>query len=214
MTAGGKLMKVIPNVLSVFRICLVPVFVILYFTDPREIKYYAVLIYIIAGISDFFDGYFARKFDAQSKLGKLLDPLGDKLMTFTVLICITITNSSNRIFLGAVIVFFVKEILMGIGGLILHKKARIELPPANFIGKVSTFMFFVVCAALMLFKTLLSNLAATLMISAAMCLTLIALACYVCSYIKIMKSVSDSTKNIGEIECNQHSAQDVNEIPQ
>jgi len=207
-------MKIVPNILSVFRICLVPIFVILYFTDPREIKYYAVIIYIIAGVSDFFDGYIARKYDAQSKLGKLLDPLADKLMTFTALICITITNFSNKIFLAAVIIFFIKEILMGIGGLILHKKARIELPPANFIGKTSTFMFIVVCAALMLFRTHLSQTVATLMISGAICLTLIALACYLSSYIKIMKSASDSTNNIGEIECNQHSVQDVNETPQ
>jgi len=207
-------MKIVPNILSVFRICLVPVFIILYFTDPREVKYYAVIVYIVAGVSDFFDGYFARKYDAQSKLGKLLDPLADKLMTFTALICITITNFSNRIFLIAVIIFFVKEILMGVGGLILHKKARIELPPANFIGKTSTFMFIVVCAALMLFRTHLSDLVSALMISAAMCLTLIALACYIVSYIKIMKSKTALTNEIGESECNQHSVQDVNETPQ
>jgi len=211
-------MKIVPNIISIFRICLVPVFVILYFTDTRDVKYYAVMIYIFAGISDFLDGYIARKFEAQSKLGKLLDPLGDKLMTFTALICITITNFSNKIFLGTVIVFFVKEILMGIGGLILHKKARIELLPANFIGKTSTFVFFVVCAALMLFRAHLSNLVIALMISVAMGLTLIALAVYIHSYIKIMKSLSnkrqDSEENIGEIECNQHSAQDVNETPQ
>ena len=210
-------MKVIPNILSIFRICLVPVFVVLYFTDTREIKYYAVIVYIIAGLSDFLDGYIARKFEAQSKLGKLLDPLGDKLMTFTVLICITITNFSNRIFLGAVIVFFVKEILMGIGGLILHKKARIELPPANFIGKASTFVFFVVCAALMLFRTHLSDLIVALMISVAMCLTLIALAVYIHSYFKIMNSrstISTTNNNIGENKCNQHCVQDVNETPQ
>ena len=177
-------MKIVPNIISIFRICLVPVFVILYFTDTRDVKYYAVMIYILAGVSDFFDGYIARKFEAQSKLGKLLDPLGDKLMTFTALICLTVTNFSNKIFLGTVIVFFVKEILMGIGGLILHKKARIELPPANSIGKISTFVFIVVCAALMLFRAYLSNLVIALMISAAMGLTLIALAVYVHNYIK------------------------------
>jgi len=214
-TLGGvrDLMKVIPNILSVFRICLVPVFVIVYFIDGHEIKYYAILVYAIAGLSDFLDGYIARKYEAQSKLGKLLDPLGDKLMTFTVLICITITNFSNYIFLGAVILFFIKEILMGIGGLIIHKKAHVELPPANFIGKTSTFVFFIVCAVLMLFRTHLSNLAIALMISVAMCLSLIALFVYLSSYIKIMKSRSKKT-NSGEVECSQQSVQDVNETPQ
>ena len=194
-------MKIIPNILSIFRICLVPVFVIMYFTDTRDIKYYAILVYAIAGLSDFLDGFIARRFDAQSKLGKLLDPLGDKLMTFTVLICITITRP---ILLWAVLVFFVKEVLMGIGGFLIHKKARVELPPSNFIGKASTLLLFLVCVILMLFREIPDSLAIGLT-TAAICLTLIALAGYLGSYIKIMKSLSDTTENIGEIESGQQS---------
>jgi len=197
--------KVVPNIISIFRICLVPVFILVYFADNRDIKYYAVLVYAIAGLSDLLDGYIARKFKAQSQLGKLLDPLGDKLMTFSVMICITITRP---ILIWAVLVFFIKEVLMGIGGLVLHKKARVELPPANTIGKISTFVFFVVCVTLMLFSNL-PDYIAVIFISAAICLTLIALAAYLCSYIKIMKSVSN-----GDAECNQHSVQDVNETRQ
>ena len=202
-------MKIIPNILSIFRICLVPVFVIAYFTDGNDIKYYAILVYAIAGFSDFLDGYIARKYDAQSKLGKLLDPLGDKLMTFTVLICITI---ARPILLWAVLVFFVKEILMGIGGLVIHKKAHVELPPANFIGKASTFVFFLVCVTLMLFSKIPDSIA-IILTAAAICLTMIALFVYLNSYIKIMKSRSKK-KDSGEIECNQQSVQDVNETPQ
>jgi len=203
-------MKIVPNILSVFRICLVPIFIIVYFSDDRDIKLYAILVYALAGLSDLLDGCIARKFDAQSKMGKLLDPLGDKLMTFTVLVCITITRP---VFLWAALIFFVKEILMGIGGLIIHKKAHNELPPANFIGKTSTFVFFVVCVALMTFTNLPDFIAISL-ISAAICLTLIALAVYLNTYIKIMKLNRDKNKNIGELECSQHSVQDVNETPQ
>ena len=203
------MVKIVPNILSVFRICLVPVFVIAYFTDDSDIKYYAILVYFIAGLSDFLDGFLARKFNAQSKLGKLLDPLGDKLMTFTVLICITITRP---ILLWAVLVFFIKEILMGIGGLVLHKKAHIELPPANIIGKISTIVFYAVCIAMMLFR--ISDEFAVILTSIAIGLALIALASYIISYIKIMKSRSKTTNNNGEIECNHQSVQDVNETPQ
>jgi len=190
------------------------VFIIVYFTDNNDIKYYAILVYGIAGLSDFLDGYIARRFDAQSKLGKLLDPLGDKLMTFTVLVCITITSitsvatATRPILVSAVIVFFVKEALLGIGGLILHKKARVELPPANKLGKASTFVFFIVCVILMLFKDIPVPVTFVL-ISAAMCLTLAALAGYLVLYIKLMK-----TQTIGEVECNQQSVQDVNETRQ
>jgi len=204
--------KVVPNILSIFRICLVPVFIVAYFTDDHDIKYYAILVYVIAGLSDILDGYIARRFEAQSKMGKILDPLGDKLMTFTVLICITITNFSNYIFLGTVIIFFVKEILMGIGGLVLHKIAHAEMPPANFIGKTSTLVFFIVCAALMLFGTFLNTLVIALMLSVAMCLSVVALFVYLNSYIKIMKS-RPKNNNCGEEKCNQQSVQDVNETP-
>jgi len=206
--------KAVPNILSVFRICLVPVFIIVYFIDSRDIKYYAVLVYAIAGLSDFLDGFIARRFDAQSKLGKLLDPLGDKLMTFSVLVCITITSitsvasATRPILICAVIVFFVKEALLGIGGLVLHKKARVELPPANVLGKASTFVFFVVCIVLMLFKDLPVPVTIT-MITVAMCLTLVALAGYLLLYIKVMKSIKN-----GEVECSQQSVQDVNETRQ
>ena len=200
-------MKVVPNLLSVFRICLVPVFVAVYFTDENEIKYYAVLVFAIAGLSDILDGYIARKYEAQTNLGKLLDPLADKLMTFTALICIFITRP---VILWAVLIFFVKEVLMGIGGIVLHKKARIELPPSNVVGKVSNTVFFVVCVALM-FLTNLSDPVATILVTVATVLALIAFAGYIISYNNIMKSrISDN----GEIECNQHSVQDVNETQQ
>ena len=199
-------MKIVPNIISIFRICLVPVFVIAYFTDDSDIKYYAILVYFIAGLSDFLDGFIARRFNAQSKLGKLLDPLGDKLMTFTVLICITITRP---ILLWAVLVFFVKEILMGIGGLVLHKKAHVELPPANILGKVSTIVFYAVCIAMMLFR--ISDEVAVILTSVAICLALIALAGYIISYIRIMKARLKTPIENGENECNQQSVQDVNE---
>ena len=207
------MVKIIPNIISIFRICLVPVFVVAYFADDSDIKYFAILIYFIAGLSDFLDGFIARKFNAQSKLGKLLDPLGDKLMTFTVLICITITHTASRPFLiSAALVFFIKEILMGIGGLVLHKKAHVELPPANFIGKASTIVFYAVFIALMLFN--IPNFVVVILVSVAIGLALIALAGYIISYIKIMKSRSRTTGEIGEVECNQQSAQDANETPQ
>ena len=187
-------MKVVPNIISVFRICLVPVFIAAYFLDDRDIRFYAIIVFAIAGLSDILDGYLARRFKAQSKLGMLLDPLGDKLMTFTVLVCIAITMP---IILWAVIVFFIKEALMGVGGLIIHKKAHIALPPANIIGKISTVVFSLVCLTLMLFSNL-SNAddfkpLAVILVSVATGLALVALASYIVSYAKIMKSLVKST---------------------
>ena len=187
-------MKSVPNILSVFRMVLVPVFVVVFFNDHSEFRIFAVLVFGVAGISDILDGIIARKFQAQSKLGKILDPLADKLMTFAAIICITITRP---ILFWAVCVFFVKELLMGIGGLILHRKGHEELPSSNVIGKASTVTFFAVLILLMLFQNL-HDWVAMLMISAAIGLALVALASYIVSYSKIVKAQKNSGTDLSE----------------
>jgi len=162
----------------------VPVFVVVYFSDDTDRKYYAVLVYAIAAFSDFLDGFFARRFEASSNLGKLLDPLGDKLMTFAVMVCITI---DRPILLWAALAFFVKEVLLGIGGLLLHKKAHAELIKSNILGKATTVVFFVVFVVLMLFQRIPDS-AATVMVSIAIGLTFLALISYVKIYISLMRN--------------------------
>ena len=187
-------MKHVPNILSIFRICLVPVFVLAYFLDPRDIKVYAIIIYAFAALTDLLDGYIARKFDAQSNLGNVLDPLGDKLMTFAAIICLTITTP---ILFWAVFVFFVKELLLGIGGLVIHRVAKADIPPANYLGKASTVVFFLVCGALMIFTTLPDNVVLILM-SLAIGLTLVALGRYIVSYSSVMKNRGNTKELSGE----------------
>ena len=177
-------MKIVPNIISIFRIGLVPVFIAVYFSDNSDRKLYAVLVYVFAALSDFLDGFIARKYHASSNVGKLLDPLGDKLMTISVMVCITI---DGLIPFWAVIFAAIKEILMGTGGLVLHRKAHVELLPANMIGKTSTVVFFLVCVTLMLYRDI-PGWAAITMISVAIGLTFVALASYLNMYIKIMKN--------------------------
>lgn len=178
-------MRIVPNILSVFRICLVPVFIITYFHDAHDTKVYAVIIYAVASLSDFLDGFIARKFKASSSLGKVLDPLGDKLMTFSVMLCITI---DKVIPIWAVVVAGTKELLMAAGGIVIHKLAKADIPPSNFIGKASTVVFFLVCVTLMLFKAAIPGNVATGMIALAIALTMVALGSYVNTYISVMKN--------------------------
>ena len=174
---------------------LVQVFVVVFFNDHSEFRIFAVLVFGVAGISDILDGIIARKFAAQSKLGKILDPLADKLMTFAAIICITITRP---ILIWAVCVFFVKELLMGIGGLVLHRKGHKELPSSNAIGKASTVTFFAILILLMLFQNL-QDWVAMLMISVAIGLALVALASYIVSYSKIVKAQKESDTDLSGI---------------
>lgn len=177
-------MKALPNILSVFRICLVPAFVAAYVLDGGEIKYYAIGIFIVANLSDVLDGYIARRFNAQTEIGKVLDPLGDKLITFAALICIA---SQYRVLIWAVCVFFIKEVLMGIGGLLIRKRAKIELPPSHWLGKAATVTFFVVCLVLLTFSHYIPDSIAVIMMAAAVALALVAFINYLRMYIKIME---------------------------
>ena len=176
--------KAVPNIISIFRICLVPVFIVVYFSYSGDTKIYAVLVYALATFSDFLDGFLARKFKASSNLGKILDPLGDKMMTISVMACITI---DKVIPVWAVFIAGVKELLMGAGGIVLYKMTHAEVPPSNIIGKTSTVIFFLVCVTLMLFRDL-PGVAATALISFAIALMFLALASYIRTYIKIMKN--------------------------
>ena len=176
-------MKTAPNIISLFRICLAPIFAIAYLSDEGEVKYWAISVYFVATVSDFLDGYIARKFDASSTLGKILDPLGDKLMTITVMLCIALDALIPP---WAVIVAAAKEILMAGAGFLVLKKSD-EIPPSNIVGKASTVVFFIVCVALMLFSEIPRRVA-TFLISMAILLAIFAFMSYLKTLFLIAKA--------------------------
>jgi len=172
-----------PNILSLFRLCLVPVFVITYFSGLPYANVYAALIYALAAFTDFLDGYLARRFNLITNLGRVLDPLSDKMLTVSVLVCITI---KNVIPLWAVAVVFVKELLMGLGGLLLHRRVKVNIPPSNLLGKVATTLFFVVCVLLMLWENINPTISLVL-ICVCVFMTLAAFVSYICRFAVIIK---------------------------
>lgn len=79
----------LPNQLSLFRIALVPI-IILFLEIPGELtRFLALILFIIASFTDFLDGYIARKFNLITNLGKLIDPLADKILTLAVFVELT-----------------------------------------------------------------------------------------------------------------------------
>ena len=172
----------IPNLLSTFRICLVPVFVLVYFMGGDHRSLYAVIVYAVASLTDVLDGRIARKYNMTSSLGRILDPLGDKLMTAAVIVCITV---DRVIPVWAVIIFVVKECMMGLGGMILFNKLD-DMPPSNYFGKASTVVFFAVCVILMLFRQIPPNVAA-IMIGAALAVMVLAFGTYLFRFIRILR---------------------------
>lgn len=171
----------IPNLLSLIRLGLVPVFALTFFSPSPNAHTWAALVYAVAFATDIADGYIARKFNMITKLGRILDPLADKLMTFTVIICVALDGAIPK---WAVAVFFCKEALMGLGGALMYRKVK-DVTPANWWGKTSTGVFFVVLAALVLFP--IPRPWSTAMISFALVLTVAALVRYALDFQKLMK---------------------------
>ena len=139
-------MKHIPNILSGFRIVLVGVFAWLFLTAkiPHPINYWWALgVYVLAFATDVLDGFLARTFDWITPLGKLLDPLADKLMAVTALIVILIAKAGAGEDYGIYLMLFllvaVKEGLMLAGGLfMLHRK---KVAYSDWYGKTATGLF-------------------------------------------------------------------------
>lgn len=142
----------VPNVLSLLRIAILPVFIILYIRscviDSAALMYTAFGLLVLSGLTDCFDGWIARRFHQESEIGKLLDPVADKLTQVAVLIALA---TQYREFLPLLVICTVKEMLQGLGGLIVLGKG-IEMRSSKWYGKMSTVVFYVSVAAIVLWK--------------------------------------------------------------
>jgi len=81
-------MKNIPNILTSIRVILIPFFVLAFYLPIDNAAYIATWIFFIAGVTDYFDGYLARRWNVSSKLGAFLDPVADKVMVVTALVMV------------------------------------------------------------------------------------------------------------------------------
>ena len=149
----------IPNYISVFRLCLIPVFLYFYFVQRNITR--AVITFAVAGASDVVDGYLARHNNWTSNLGRILDPVADKCMQATVLISLSVDKIVPWWISGILIG---KEILMVLGATRLIKKFD-TYAQSGWYGKGAVVLFYAVVIVLMLadglsqvFRTVLSSL--------------------------------------------------------
>jgi cardiolipin synthase (CMP-forming) len=103
----------LPNVLTYARLAAVPAVVALLFW-PRDdwMRWAALAIFIAAGVTDYFDGYFARAYAQQSALGRMLDPIADKLLVAACLLMLVHSRTIQGLHLWAAIVILCREILV------------------------------------------------------------------------------------------------------
>ena len=130
----------IPNLLSLFRLALIPVYVIIYLNAQLYKDYIvAALILAVSCLTDLVDGMIARHFNMVSAVGKILDPLADKLTQFTLILCLSVRHPILWYLIG---LFFVKESFQLIAGGINLRKG-IMLKGARITGKICTTILFI-----------------------------------------------------------------------
>ncbi|MCH3972440.1 MAG: CDP-alcohol phosphatidyltransferase family protein [Oscillospiraceae bacterium] len=132
----------VPNTLTVLRIILVIPFMCYYLNG--KIKP-AIIVLLIAGLTDALDGFIARRFHQQTELGQLLDPISDKVIQGLVAISLAIRHP---VLLPVLLIFVIKEGIMLVGGGVLLKNAKRPCA-AKWYGKVATVMFYVAFAVIL-----------------------------------------------------------------
>lgn len=147
MNDSEKAFWTIPNLLSLLRIALVPLFVWCFFSAGPHAHVWAVAVFLTAGATDVVDGWIARHFHQVSLAGRILDPLADKLMVFAALACLMLDGTLP---LWLVLLYFAKELAQGICSFALMRRTK-DMPPSNILGKAGTFFFYVTIVTLTLF---------------------------------------------------------------
>lgn len=168
----------IPNMLSFFRLILIPVYVVIYInaTDTRD-YFIAGTILAVSCLTDMIDGKIARYFHMTSTLGQILDPVADKLTQFTLTLCLSIEYPVLRYVL---VLFVIKEGFQCIVGLINLQRGKI-LPGALMAGKICTTVLFLSLILLVLIPHMDQNIVAILAVTDLVFL-LISFVSYILAY--------------------------------
>lgn len=144
----------IPNLLSLFRLVLIPVYVAIYLNAENDADYYlAAGILTVSCLTDLIDGKIARHFNMISSLGKILDPLADKATQFTLIICLTVKYSVLRYLVA---LFVLKESFQLIAGSLRLRKKKM-LKGALISGKVCTTILFTSLILMVMLPSLSNN---------------------------------------------------------
>lgn len=140
----------VPNLLSVIRIILVPVFAEIYLNaDSGEEFITSAAVLLFSGLTDLVDGKIARKYHQESELGKVLDPFADKLTQITVCLAMAWRHPALKWLLWALVL---KEVLVFGGGVLIWHKQKFVVSP-NIFGKIYTAVFYIAMVTVIAFPS-------------------------------------------------------------
>lgn len=141
----------IPNIMGYFRIILVFVYMSFFYNSLQGGPYWPVIATIIvSGLTDFFDGKVARKFNMVTDFGKMLDPIADKITIGAIILTMAF---KYKMIIYMVALYILKEGYMAIMGAILIGKGH-KIEGAKWYGKVCTFVTYVILIILLLFPAM------------------------------------------------------------
>ena len=142
-----------PNLLTLFRMALIPVVVVLYFMPIAGV--YVTAVFLLAGLTDWLDGYLARRLEQTSQFGEFLDPVADKLVVATVLVLLVSDGDvlarvvSQKLFIVAVVVIIGREIAVSaLREWVAQSGARAGMAVST-LGKVKTTVQIIAIALLL-----------------------------------------------------------------
>ena len=177
----------IPNVLSFFRICLIPVLIWSYCGKKNYLQ--TAIVLVLSGLTDLADGFIARHFHMTSDLGKILDPVADKLTQGAMLICLVTRFPLMWVPLGILIV---KETVMAITGALVIKRTG-NVHGSNWHGKVTTTLLYIMMGIHILWYRIPEKIsdATILLCSCMMCISFVL---YVLKNCRLLKESSNAAK--------------------
>ena len=130
------------NSISIFRLILIPVFIgliVSYEPGQEWVRYLAFAVFFTAAVSDFVDGYVARRFNQSTKLGAVLDPLADKLLINLSFVFLAVTpNFETDVPRWIPVIILSRDIIIAVGSYLLNKYRGPLRPRPRFLGKAAT----------------------------------------------------------------------------
>lgn len=180
----------IPNFLSLFRLTLVPVFAVIFMSSMKHSDLYAGIIFIIAALTDVADGYIARKYYKITKIGRILDPLADKLLQATALACLALKSIIPT---SLCLIFIGKELTMILGGVFMVNKMD-DVLPSNWFGKTVSFLMTLSIIAAIFLRKITDEVAPGIFNAVFLVVTILAVTALIMYIVKYLMMISKNNK--------------------
>ena len=155
--SNKKIFSFLPNILTITRILMIPLVVVCILLNTHMGNIIGMILFIIASITDFLDGYIARIWKVTSRLGELLDPIADKLLVLSIIFILTSLGRIDELHLIPAIIILCREIFIsGLREFLSGEKISIPVIP---LAKVKTTLQLISISALIVYDTIPFNIA-------------------------------------------------------